>query len=77
MVKIWVVNELLTLRSQIEMGTVLEVVGRAKIKQLEDFYDSFNMDDISLEDVESQGSDLSHIVSHKQLKLTIHEETIN
>ena len=36
------------------MGTVLEVVGNAKIRQLEEFYDIFNMDDISLDDVESQ-----------------------
>ena len=64
MVKIWVITQLLTLRSQVAMGTVLEVVGNAKIRQLEEFYDIFNLDDISLEDVESSGSTLSHIVSH-------------
>ena len=73
MVKIWIITQLLTLRSQVELGTVLEVVGKAKIRQLEEFYDIFNMDNISLEDVESSGSTLSHIVSHK-LKLTIHDK---
>lgn len=73
MVKIWIITQLLTLRSQVEMGTVLEVVGKAKIRQLEEFYDIFNMDEISLEDVESSGSTLSHIVSHK-LKLTLHDK---
>jgi hypothetical protein len=76
MVKIWVITQLLTLRSQVAMGTVLEVVGNAKIRQLEEFYDIFNMDEISLEDVESSGSTLSHIVSHipKQHKLTTNEQ---
>jgi len=73
MVKIWVITQLLTLRSQVAMGTVLEVVGNAKIRQLEEFYDIFNMDEISLEDVESSGSTLSHIVSHK-LKLILHDK---
>ena len=73
MVKIWVITQLLTLRSQVAMGTVLEVVGNAKIRQLEEFYDNFNMDDISLDDVESLGSTLSLIVSHK-LKLTLHDK---
>ena len=75
MVKIWVITQLLTLRSQVAMGTVLEVVGNAKIRQLEEFYDIFNLDYISLEGIEStSGSDLSHIVSHKQPKLTKHEK---
>lgn len=73
MVKIWIITQLLILKSQVEMGTVLEVVGKAKIRQLEEFYDIFNMDNISLEDVESSGSTLSHIASHK-LKLTIHDK---
>jgi hypothetical protein len=73
MVKIWVITQLLTLRSQVEMGLVLEVVGKAKIRQLEEFYDFFSLDDISLEDVESSESTLSHIVSHK-LKLTLHDK---
>ena len=75
MVKIWIITQLLTLRSQVEMGAVLEVVGKAKIRQLEEFYDIFNLDYISLEDIESvSGSDLSHIVSHKQTKLTSHAQ---
>jgi hypothetical protein len=66
----------MTLRNQVEMGTVLEVVGRAKIRQLEEFYDIFNMDNISLEDVQSPDTDLSHIVSHnlKQHKLTTNDK---
>jgi hypothetical protein len=59
----------MTLKHQIQLGTVLDVVGKAKIKQLEDFYDIFNMDYISLEDVIYNGSDLTvkdtaDIVSH-------------
>ena len=75
MVKIWIITQLITLKSQIEMGLVLEVVGKAKIRQLEEFYDLFNLDNISLEDVESSGSSLSHIVSHipKQNKFTPNE----
>ena len=70
MVKIWVINQIMTLKHQIQLGTVLDVVGKAKIKQLEDFYDIFNMDYISLEDVIYNGSDLTvkdtaDIVSHK------------
>ena len=69
MVKIWVINQIMTLKHQIQLGTVLDVVGKAKIKQLEDFYDIFNMDYISLEDVIYNGSDLTvkdtaDIVSH-------------
>jgi hypothetical protein len=67
MVKIWVINELITLKTQVESGFVLEVVGRAKIKQLEDFYDLFNLDDVSLEDVTYSDQDrirTGHIVSH-------------
>ena len=69
MVKIWVINQIMTLKQQIQLGTVLEVVGKAKIRQLEDFYDLFNMDDISLEDVNYNGSDptvrkIIDIVSH-------------
>lgn len=76
MVKIWVITQMMSIRNQISMGTVLEVVGRAKINQLEEFYDIFNLDNISLEDVRSSGSDLSHIVSHipKQHKLTTNEQ---
>ena len=70
MVKIWVINQIMTLKHQIQLGTVLDVVGKAKIKQLEDFYDLFNLDDISLEDVIYNGSDPTvkdtvNIVSHK------------
>jgi hypothetical protein len=71
MVKIWIINQMMVLKDQVEMGLVLEVVGRAKIRQLEEFYDLFNLDDISLEDVDYSGSDLirqirpADIVSHK------------
>lgn len=69
MVKIWVINQIMTIKYKIELGTILEVVGKAKIQQLEEFYDIFNMDYISLEDVQYLGSDLirkdtSDIVSH-------------
>lgn len=69
MVKIWVINQIMTIKYQIQFGTVLEVVGKAKIQQLEEFYDIFNLDNISLEDVTYNGSDLtekdmSDIVSH-------------
>lgn len=77
MVKIWMIGQIIDLRTQLNLGTILEVVGRAKIQQLEEFYDIFNLDDVSLEDIEStSGSDLSHIVSHKlkQPKLTSHAQ---
>ena len=75
MVKIWMIGQLMALRNQVNYGTIDEVVGRAKIEQLEEFYDIFNLDYISLEDIESvSGSDLSHIVSHKQTKLTSHAQ---
>ena len=75
MVKIWMIGQLMSLRNQVNYGTIDEVVGRAKIEQLEEFYDIFNLDYISLEDIESvSGSDLSHIVSHKQTKLTSHAQ---
>lgn len=69
MVKIWVINQIMTLKYKIELGTILEVVGKAKIQQLEEFYDLFNMDEVSLEDVRYLGSDLitkdtADIVSH-------------
>lgn len=74
MVKIWTVSQIVALKTKLQYGTILETVGRAKIEQLEEFYDLFNLDDISLEDVQTGGSDLSHIVSHipKQHKLTQH-----
>jgi len=75
MVKIWMIGQIITLKTQVNHGTIDEVVGRAKIDQLEEFYDIFNLDYISLEGIEStSGSDLSHIVSHKQPKLTKHEK---
>ena len=77
MVKIWMIGQLITLKTQVNHGTIDEVVGRAKIDQLEEFYDTFNLDYVSLEGIEStSGSDLSHIVSHipKQHKLTNHEK---
>lgn len=74
MVKIWTISQIMALRTKLNYGTILETVGRAKIEQLEEFYDLFNLDDISLEDVQVDGTDLSHIVSHnpKQFKLTKH-----
>ena len=82
MVKIWTITQIMDLRTKLNLGTILETVGRAKIQQLEEFYDLFNLDDVSLEDVQIDGTDLSHIVSHnpKQFKLTQHaqpEETLN
>ena len=69
MVKIWVINQIMTLKYKVELGTILEVVGKAKIQQLEEFYDLFNLDEVSLEDVRYLGSDLiredmADIVSH-------------
>lgn len=82
MVKIWVISRILALKTQIDQGMVLETVGRAKIMQLEEFYDLFNLDNISLEDVQTEKTDLSHIVSHKPIQIKLKqyaepEETIN
>lgn len=70
MIKIWIINQLMVLKGQVEMGLVLEVVGRAKIRQLEEFYDLFNLDDVSLEDVtfsDQQRIRDSDIASHEPM----------
>ena len=74
MVKIWIVNELITLKTQVDSGFILEVVGRAKIQQLEDFYDLFNLDEVSLEDVtfsDQKRIRTGHIVSHDSPEVLI------
>ena len=48
MVKLWVLDQIKKIQHKKDMGFILPVVANAKIELLRDFYDSFNMDDITI-----------------------------
>jgi hypothetical protein len=52
MVKIYLHGEIETIKLKINVGNILPVVGQGQIQVLQKFYDLFNLESISLEDVE-------------------------
>jgi hypothetical protein len=51
-VKMWIESEIKHLQHKLDMGTALPVSAKAQINVLKKFYDEFNLEAISLDDVQ-------------------------
>lgn len=49
MVKLWIKDQISKIQRKMDSGYLLPWVGRAKIEILQDFYDTFNLDNVNIE----------------------------
>lgn len=48
-VKLWIQDQITKIQLKMDRGDLLTWVGRAKIEILEDFYDTFDLDNVNIE----------------------------
>jgi len=48
LVKLWITDQISKIKYRKEMGMVLPVVADAKIELLRDFYETFNLDQVTI-----------------------------
>ena len=48
LVKLWIQDQISKIKYRKEMGMILPVVADAKIELLRDFYDTFNLDQVTI-----------------------------
>jgi len=48
-VKLWIKDQISKIQRKMDSGHILTWVGRAKIEVLQDFYDTFNLDNVNIE----------------------------
>ena len=48
LVKLWITDQISKIKYRKEMGMILPVVADAKIELLRDFYETFNLDQITI-----------------------------
>ena len=51
-VKMWVESEIRDIKRKLDMGTLLPAVGNGQIRILKKFYEEFNLEEVSVEDVQ-------------------------
>jgi hypothetical protein len=49
LVKLWIKDQISKIQLKMDSGYILTWVGRAKIEVLQDFYDTFNLDNVNIE----------------------------
>jgi hypothetical protein len=49
MVKLWVMDQITKITRKMDMGHILPVVGKAKIELLRDFYETFQLDRVTVD----------------------------
>ena len=49
MVKLWIKDQISKIQRKMDSCYILTWVGRAKIEVLQDFYDTFNLDNVNIE----------------------------
>ena len=49
LVKLWIKDQISKIQRKMDSGYLLPWVGRAKIEVLQDFYDTFNLDNVNIE----------------------------
>lgn len=48
LVKLWILDQIKKIQHKKDMGLILPVVANAKVELLQDFYDSFNLDEVTI-----------------------------
>jgi hypothetical protein len=48
-VKLWIQDQITKIQLKMDRGDLLTWVGRSKIEILEDFYDTFDLDNVNIE----------------------------
>ena len=49
LVKLWIKDQITKIQRKMDRGDLLTWVGRAKIEVLQDFYDTFDLDNVNIE----------------------------